>query len=614
MGDTKRSGSYPIQSSEYVPHTEPPPASLEESKSPLPGSVRALKDSRQSSRPGRTVVICLDGTGDRFDNDNSNVVHFVSCLRKHEPSHQVTYYQSGIGTYDKGGLKSGFKAAMDMAVGSGLGIHIKDAYRFLMQNYRDGDRICLIGFSRGAYTVRCLAGMLHKVGLLPASNGAQVNFAYDFYKDDSPEGWKMSAEFKKTFCTNVNVYFVGLWDCVASVGFIPRKLPFSKSPTNSVHYFRHAMALDEHRSKFKVCQWQHQNPDIQRRNTIDQTPGAQMRRGMKRSGILNCFGLKEKMTKAKSSTTRPDEKMKLSDDTSHSHGSGSASTSPQDKLESYFETLDVTRKRHHKIPTDALEVWFMGAHADVGGGAVANEERHKLSHVPLRWMLRQCFACDTGILFDTASLAEQGLDVHSLWPVYGPRTVPSFGPPPALMEIYESGKYPSLQLRSALHCIASSDSDEDTVRQSSGDPPHPSPPVKDNRNHQLALLSESNEDHFDALSPINDQLVEAKGWWILELWPVKIRVLARGGEGWEKRVRLNMGRYRAVRHIEPNMHWTVRRMVEEGRYTVKGGWIVTPVGRSSHRCKVGIVSQGVSNLRKLTFEAQITWLGHMQRQ
>lgn len=57
----------------------------------------------------------------------------------------------------------------------------------------------------------------------------------------------MSAEFKKTFCTNVDVYFVGVWDCVASVGFIPRKLPFSKSPTNSIHYFRHAMALDEHR-------------------------------------------------------------------------------------------------------------------------------------------------------------------------------------------------------------------------------------------------------------------------------------------------------------------------------------------------------------------------------
>ncbi len=185
-------------------------------------------------------VLVQDGTGDSFDNDNSNVVNFVACLKKDDPS-QVTYYQTGIGTYDSAGLKNGYSAAIDMAVGSGLGEHVKDAYRFLMQNYKEGDKICLLGFSRGAYTVRCLTGMLHKVGLLPAHNNAQVPFAYEFYKNDTDEGWEMSRAFKKTFCINVSVYFVGIWDCVASVGFIPRKLPFSKSPTNSIAYFRHAM-------------------------------------------------------------------------------------------------------------------------------------------------------------------------------------------------------------------------------------------------------------------------------------------------------------------------------------------------------------------------------------
>jgi uncharacterized protein (DUF2235 family) len=65
--------------------------------------------------------------------------------------------------------------------------------------------------------VRCLAGMLHKVGLLPAHNQAQVSFAYNMYKDDTQNGWEMSAGFKRTFCQNVTVYFVGVWDCVASV-------------------------------------------------------------------------------------------------------------------------------------------------------------------------------------------------------------------------------------------------------------------------------------------------------------------------------------------------------------------------------------------------------------
>jgi len=67
----------------------------------------------------------------------------------------------------------------------------------------------------------------------------------------------------------------------------------------------------------------------------------------------------------------------------------------------------------------------------------------------------------------------------------------------------------------------------------------------------------------------NDQLAQAKGWWILEFWPVKIRVLAKEGEGWVKKVSLNRGRYRAVRESEPKLHWTVRHMIDEGKYTIK---------------------------------------------
>jgi uncharacterized protein (DUF2235 family) len=87
----------------------------------LPRTLRALKTSKNAKNHPRTIVVCLDGTGDQFDNDNSNIVHFVSCLKKHSPDQQVTYYQSGIGTYDKGGLKNGIGAALDMSVGSGLG-------------------------------------------------------------------------------------------------------------------------------------------------------------------------------------------------------------------------------------------------------------------------------------------------------------------------------------------------------------------------------------------------------------------------------------------------------------------------------------------------------------
>ena len=66
-------------------------------------------------------------------------------------------------------------------------------------------------------------------------------------------------DFKNTFSIDVNVYFLGCFDSVASVGFIPRQLPLSSTPNNKPRYFRHAMALDERRAKFKVCR--HQKTD-----------------------------------------------------------------------------------------------------------------------------------------------------------------------------------------------------------------------------------------------------------------------------------------------------------------------------------------------------------------
>jgi uncharacterized protein (DUF2235 family) len=107
-----------------VSQPQSPTTTTKETYERLPKSIRALKNSKSTQNQPRTLIICLDGTGDRFDNDNSNVVHFVSCLKKHQPEKQVTYYQSGIGTYDQGGLQNGVGAAMDMAVGSGLGMLI----------------------------------------------------------------------------------------------------------------------------------------------------------------------------------------------------------------------------------------------------------------------------------------------------------------------------------------------------------------------------------------------------------------------------------------------------------------------------------------------------------
>lgn len=360
----------------------------------------------------------------------------------------------------------------------------------------------------------------------------------------------MSAEFKNTFCTNVNVYFVGVWDSVSSVGFIPRTMPFSKSPSNIIRYFRHAMALDEHRAKFKVCEFQRDELSHDHQRPSHATTGSQEQGGGSRLGkLLEWFRVTWQTYITRSNRQKPDQNGTVTESAARSHDSHKG----QKKLAAEFEAQEVADEEHPKEHSDVLEVWFMGAHADVGGGAVSNECRHMLSRIPLRWMLRQCFECNTGILFDTAWLVEHGLDIHSLWPTYQPLTKPSLGPPPSLVEQYETGKELSRRHRSALltsEYKAAAHERPDSQR--------------------LAFLSEANEDYFDALSPVHDQLSQAKVWWILEVWPVALHSLTPDQDGWKKEVAMNLGRHRAVRESEPNMHWTVKHMTEQKQYVVKG--------------------------------------------
>jgi hypothetical protein len=196
----------------------------------------------------------------------------------------------------------------------------------------------------------------------------------------------------------------------------------------------------------------------------------------------------------------------------------------------------------------------MGCHADVGGGAVANSERHMLSRIPLRWMIRQCFECETGILFHTAALAEIGLDIGNVWPVYQTPERPVVGPSPTMLERHKKGQLPALEKRSAALGVES--------------------PLKSGTSvgkEETEILPEHVEDHFDGLASINDQLVQAHGWWILEFWPVKIRVLRKVKEGkkWEKVVGMNFGRRRAIRELEPSMHWTVQMRMNDKEYKVR---------------------------------------------
>jgi uncharacterized protein (DUF2235 family) len=88
---------------------------------------------------------------------------------------QIIYYQAGVGTsYDL------YDVYIGGATGEGLDEHIREAYVFIVQNYVEGDEIILLGFSRGAFTARSIAGLIDTVGLL--TRGGMANF-YRIFKD-----------------------------------------------------------------------------------------------------------------------------------------------------------------------------------------------------------------------------------------------------------------------------------------------------------------------------------------------------------------------------------------------------------------------------------------------
>ncbi|GJJ08046.1 hypothetical protein Clacol_002253 [Clathrus columnatus] len=213
----------------------------------------------------RTLVLCFDGTDEQFQ--NTNVIKLFSLLEK-DSDEQLVYYQPGIGTYAAPGVMAGirkwFAKLADQAVAWYLDIHVMrgsvlpstfiltcvnclnqvmGGYSFLMQNYRQGDRICLIGFSRGAYTARALAGMVHKV--------KQVGFAYNIYKQTGKTNVNLATDFRQTFSKPIPIDFVGCWDTISSVGLLFSKhFPFTIG-NSSIKYFRHALSLDEHRARFQ---------------------------------------------------------------------------------------------------------------------------------------------------------------------------------------------------------------------------------------------------------------------------------------------------------------------------------------------------------------------------
>lgn len=214
----------------------------------------------------KNIFIGCDGTGNEYGENNTNVVETYKIAIKNDA--QIAFYDPGVGTggweYEE---KSGsLKSKSDQATGHGLQKNVEDAYRFLMDCYEDGDKIYMFGFSRGAFTVRSLAGMLYKCGLLTSGSGNLVEYASKIY--NTPDNEEIASGFKVSFCRPCPVYFIGVWDTVMSLLMNADKKFHDARLNPEVKFGYHALAIDEKRRDFPPYLWDESN--ILQGQTIEQ--------------------------------------------------------------------------------------------------------------------------------------------------------------------------------------------------------------------------------------------------------------------------------------------------------------------------------------------------------
>ncbi len=239
----------------------------------------------------KRLVICCDGTWQRlYGASLTNVALTARSVAARDPrgNPQIVYYSAGVGaSLDRLSLWQGM-------TGDDLDDHLLQAWLFINLNYEPGDQLYLFGFSRGAYTVRSLAGLLRKIGVLRREHVDKAHAALELYRnrDIAADSYE-TAHFRTAHCiawprltapftappVDLRIRYLGVWDTVGQLG-IPRVLPIQvglnsayefhdTALSRSVEFARHAVAIDERRAAFTPTLWS----NVQAFNT----PGAPQR-------------------------------------------------------------------------------------------------------------------------------------------------------------------------------------------------------------------------------------------------------------------------------------------------------------------------------------------------
>lgn len=215
------------------------------------------------------LIVFCDGTWntpDQMDNGipaPTNVVKMRNALAVIPEQH--VYYHPGVGT--DGGW---WNRVVGGGTGEGLDNNIMSAYNWLARNYQPGAAIWLFGFSRGAYTVRSLSGMISRCGLLNPAGLSEseiwsaIDDIFAHYRDPTTHA---SAWPVHQGGTDLPIHFIGVWDTVGALG-VPDDmviLNLIDNPNNyrfhntalshNIQHARHAIAIDEKRQSFIPTLW-----------------------------------------------------------------------------------------------------------------------------------------------------------------------------------------------------------------------------------------------------------------------------------------------------------------------------------------------------------------------
>jgi hypothetical protein len=255
----------------------------------------------------KNIVVLSDGTGQEGGRGHDTNIYKLFRMLEDRSPNQVVFYDQGLGT--------DWHKVTGNAFGVGFSKNILQCYRFIYDNYEAGDRLFLLGFSRGAATVRSLSNFIHYFGILPKARPELIRRAWKLYKagrqerpeelDETPEeesllgkvarrGFELIdrttdrvesalreplSEKANKFIREhpnqwVSIEFLGVWDTVPALGLVPlaglnlliNNIPWWKHRFHdfqlheSVKNAYHALSIDDDRLWFHPTIWKSCKP------------------------------------------------------------------------------------------------------------------------------------------------------------------------------------------------------------------------------------------------------------------------------------------------------------------------------------------------------------------